>query len=117
LFVVQERTVYLRSTNDMTLSHEFSHGLDCALGNGVYLSSVDQRIRRAFARAAAFVSPYSTTAVDEYFAEAGRAWVGGNTTPSLWPRVSRERLWSVDPRMAAIMLEIMTDPYAVVQTS
>ncbi len=106
IFVVEERTVYLRSTSPMTIAHEFGHALDCALGEGVYLSSVDPRIRRAFARATAFVTPYAASACDEYFAEALRAWIGANDTPSLWPRATRERLWQLDPRMAAIVASI-----------
>jgi hypothetical protein len=106
LFVVEERTVYLRSTSAMTVAHEFGHALDCALGNGVYLSAVDPRIRAAFARAAAFVTPYAASACDEYFAEALRAWVGVNDVPSLWPRATRERLWQLDPRMAAIVASL-----------
>ena len=35
LFVVEERTVYLRSATPMTIAHEFAHGLDWALGGGV----------------------------------------------------------------------------------
>lgn len=103
LFVVEERTVYLRSTSPMTVVHEAGHALDCALGNGVYLSSIDARIRRAFARATAFVTPYAASACDEYFAEAVRAWNGANDTPSLWPKATRERLQDLDPRMAEIV--------------
>jgi len=112
VFVVEERTIYLRSTSPMTVAHEFGHALDCALGNGVYLSSVDARIRRSFARATAFVTPYAASACDEYFAEALRAWVGANDTPSLWPRATRERLWSVDPRMAAIVASLFEIEFA-----
>ncbi len=112
IFVVEERTVYLRSTSPMTVAHEFGHALDCALGGGVYLSSVDARIRRAFARATAFVTPYAASACDEYFAEALRAWVGANDTPSLWPRATRARLWSLDPRMAAIVASLFANELA-----
>jgi hypothetical protein len=106
IFVVEERTIYLRSTSPMTVAHEFGHALDCVLGGGVYLSSIDARIRRAFARATAFVTPYAASACDEYFAEALRAWVGANDTPSLWPRATRARLWSLDPRMAALVASL-----------
>lgn len=109
LFVVEERTVYVRSVTPMTVAHESFHALDCALGDGVYLSSVDAKIRRAFARATAFVTPYAASACDEYFAEAGRAFCSANDTPSLWPRATRERLWSLDPRMAAIVTSIFAD--------
>src|SRR5579883_1717273 len=30
LFVVEERTIYLRSYTRMTIAHEFGHALDCA---------------------------------------------------------------------------------------
>jgi hypothetical protein len=71
LFVVEERTVYLRSCSPMTVAHEFAHALDCALGGGVYLSGVDPRIRRAFREARAFVTPYAASGLDEYFAVKG----------------------------------------------
>lgn len=106
LFVVEERTIYLRSLSPMTIAHEFAHALDCALGGGVYLSGVDPRIRRAFAAATAFVTPYAASACDEYFAESVRAFVEVNDPHSLWPRATRDRLWSVDPRMAAIVASL-----------
>ena len=103
LFVVEERTVYLRSASPMTVAHEFAHALDCALGGGIYLSGVDPRIRSAFERARAFVTPYAASGLDEYFAEAMRAWVEVNDPQSLWPRATRERLRRVDPSMYAIV--------------
>lgn len=109
LFVVEERTVYLRSTSAMTVCHEAGHALDCALGSGLYLSGVDSRIRRAFALATAFVTPYAASARDEYFAEAVRAWVGANDNPCLWPRVTRERLESLDPRMGEIVANLFAE--------
>jgi hypothetical protein len=101
LFVVEERTVYLRSTSPMTVCHEAAHALDCALGTGVYLSGIEPRIRRAFAAATAFITPYASSGCDEYFAECIRAWVQANDQHSLWPRATRERLAAVDPRMSA----------------
>src|SRR5580658_977655 len=77
-----------------------------AAGGGVYLSGVDPRIRRAFAGATAFVTPYAASACDEYFAECVRAFVEVNDPHSLWPRATRDRLWSVDPRMAAIIASL-----------
>ena len=68
LFVVEERTLYLRSRGAMTVAHEFGHALDCALGGGVYRSGVDPRVRTLFAKAKAFVTPYAATGLDEYFA-------------------------------------------------
>ncbi|HTW85489.1 MAG TPA: hypothetical protein VMD91_15575 [Candidatus Sulfotelmatobacter sp.] len=103
LFVVEERTVYLRSTSPMTVAHEFAHAIDCALGGGVYLSSVDPRVRRAFHAARAFVTPYAASGLDEYFAEAMRAWVEANDARSPWPRATRARLRALDPAMAAIL--------------
>jgi len=108
LFVVEERTVYLRSTSPMTVAHEFAHALDCALGGGVYLSGVDPRVRRAFREARAFITPYAASALDEYFAESLRAWVEANDARSPWPRATRARLRSLDPAMAAILESIFT---------
>lgn len=68
LFVVEERTVYLRSRSTMTVAHEFGHALDCALGAGVYHSSIDPVLRGLFTGAKAFVTPYAATGADEYFA-------------------------------------------------
>lgn len=106
LFVVEERTMYLRSFSPMTVAHEFAHALDCALGGGVYLSGVDPRIRGAFERAVAFVTPYAASGLDEYFAEAMRAWVEANDPQSLWPRATRARLFAVDPAMGAILASL-----------
>ncbi len=99
LFVVEERTVYLRSRSPMTVAHEFGHALDCALGGGVYRSSVDPQLRRLFAEANAFVTPYAATGSDEYFAESVRAYVEANDPASFWPRATRSRLQRIDPRM------------------
>lgn len=106
LFVVEERTIYLRSLGRMTVAHEFGHALDCGLGGGVYRSGVDPRIRRAFARARGFVTPYAASGIDEYFAEAVRAYVGVNDPASLWPPATRARLFAVDPPMARLIDEI-----------
>jgi hypothetical protein len=99
LFVVEERTVYLRSRSAMTVAHEFGHALDCALGNGVYRSGIDPQIRRLFIDARSFVTPYAATGVDEYFAEALRAYVEANDPASHWPRATRARLKAIDPEM------------------
>lgn len=103
LFVVEERAVYLRSTSAMTIVHEAGHSLDCAIGGGVYLSGVDPRIRRAFASATAFVTPYAASGCDEYFAECVRAWAQANDEHSLWPEATRERLAQVDPIMFKLL--------------
>jgi hypothetical protein len=87
----------------MTVAHEFGHALDCALGGGVYRSGYDLEIRRSFATAKAFVTPYAATGLDEYFAESLRGYVGVNDTKSPWPKATRARLRAIDPRMAAFM--------------
>jgi hypothetical protein len=99
LFVVEERCVYLRSATPMTVAHEFAHGLDCALGGGVYRSGYDRTVRRAFARARDFVTPYAATGLDEYFAESVRAYVEVNDARSPWPKATRARLRAVDESM------------------
>jgi hypothetical protein len=103
LFVVEERTVYLRSLSSMTIVHELAHALDLALGGGVYLSGFDPAIRRAFRDARAFVTPYAASALDEYFAECVRAYVEANDPRSPWPRATRARLKALDPAMHAIV--------------
>jgi hypothetical protein len=112
LFVVEERTIYLRSTSPMTVAHEFAHALDCALGGGVYLSGVDPRIRRAFAETRAFVTPYAASGLDEYFAEAMRAWVEANDARSPWPRATRARLRQLDPAMCSILESLFANDLA-----
>jgi hypothetical protein len=99
LFVVEERTVYLRSRSPMTIAHEFGHALDCALGGGVYRSSIDPQLRRLFAAAGTYVTPYAATGLDEYFAESVRAYVEANDPASFWPRATRTRLRRIDPDM------------------
>ncbi|MGC2131346.1 MAG: hypothetical protein WA629_14775 [Candidatus Aquilonibacter sp.] len=99
LFVVEERTVYLRSRSAMTVAHEFGHALDCALGGGVYRSGIDPHIRRLFVDARSFVTPYAATGIDEYFAEALRAYVEANDPASHWPRATKVRLQTIDPQM------------------
>jgi hypothetical protein len=99
LFVVEERCVYLRSRSPMTVAHEFGHALDCALGDGVYRSGLDPRVRTAYATAREFVTPYAATGLDEYFAESLRAFVEVNDPASPWPRATRARLQRIDPAM------------------
>ena len=112
LFVVEERTVYLRSATPMTIAHEFAHALDCALGGGVYRSGYDTNIRGAFARARGFVTPYAATGLDEYFAECLRAYVEVNDANSPWPRATRERLRAIDPPMHDIVAELFESGFA-----
>jgi hypothetical protein len=107
LFVVEERTVYLRSCSPMTIGHEFGHAIDCALGSGIYLSGIDPAIRQAFMDARSFVTPYSATGIDEYFAEAVRAYAEVNDIASCWPRATKARLKRVDPAMYDIVESLL----------
>lgn len=109
LFVVEERTLYLRSTSGMTVAHELGHALDCALGAGVYRSGFDPAIRRAFSQARDFVTPYAACGLDEYFAEGVRAYCGVNDAVSPWPRATRARLESIDRSLHAILGEIFDE--------
>jgi hypothetical protein len=102
LFVVEERTVYLRNVSSITVVHELGHALDCVLGGGVYRSSVDPTIRRAFESSTQFVTPYAASGLDEFFAEAWRAYLGANDPHSLWPTVTRARLEACAPTMVAV---------------
>lgn len=99
LFVVEEKTVFLRSASPMTVAHEFGHAIDCALGGGVYRSGYDAEVRAAFAAAREYVTPYAATGLDEYFAESVRAYVGVNDPHSPWPRATRARLHKLDRAM------------------
>jgi hypothetical protein len=101
LFVVEERTVYLRSRSPMTVTHEFGHAVDCVLGGGVYRSGIDPEVRAAFSAARNFVTPYAATGLDEYFAEALRAYVEANDAASAWPPATRARLLQLDPAIYA----------------
>jgi hypothetical protein len=98
LFVVEERSLILRSTSNMTFFHEIGHALDLCLGGGVYRSGIDPQFRRRFAEATCFVTPYAASACDEFWAESARSWWGSiaNDERSLWPRASRERLQALD---------------------
>ena len=113
LFVVEERTMYLRSRSPMTVAHEFGHALDCALGDGTYRSGSDPRVREAFLAAREFVTPYAATALDEYFAEGVRAYVEANDPRSLWPRATRERFRRLDPAMHAYVAELFEHELSV----
>ncbi len=106
LFVVAERTVYLRSATPMTIAHEMGHALDCALGDGCYYSTITSEVRNAFASARRFVTPYAASRIDEYFAEAVRSYLGCNDPSSPWPLVSRSRLYRLDRVMHGIIKSI-----------
>lgn len=112
LFVVEERTMYLRSRSAMTVAHEFGHALDCALGEGVYRSSMDPVLRRLFSEAQSFVTPYAATGADEYFAESLRAFVEANDAQSFWPRATRERLRRIDPQMYEYVDRLFTTEFS-----
>lgn len=112
LFVVEERSLYLRSRSPMTVAHEFGHAIDCALGGGVYRSGIDPRVRALFANATSFVTPYAATGVDEYFAESLRAYVEANDSASPWPRATRARLRYTDPGMHDFIDELFEREFA-----
>lgn len=111
LFVVEERTMYLRSRSAMTVAHEFGHALDCALGGGVYLSSIDPVLKALYADARGFVTPYAATGADEYFAESVRAYVEANDGASFWPRATRERLRRIDRPMYEFVSHVFSQAF------
>jgi hypothetical protein len=111
LFVVEERTVYLRSRSAMTVAHEFGHALDCALGDGVYRSGIDPNLRRLFVSAQHFVTPYAATGIDEYFAEALRAYVEVNDVTSHWPRATKARLRKIDPALHDYVMRLFSGDF------
>ena len=106
--MVAERRIYLRSFGPMAVAHEFGHAIDCALGQGRYHSEQSLLIRHAFQHARAWVSPYAATRLDEYFAEAIRAYVGANDLLSPWPRVTRAYLQERDPIMFRYLDHLFT---------
>lgn len=110
LFVVEERTVYVRSRSRMTIVHECMHALDCALGGGVYRSGYDAEFRLLFTNARAFVTPYAATGIDEWFAESARAFAGDfNDTSSNWPKATPERLYRICPATHALMQRLFAE--------
>jgi len=111
LFVVEERAVYLRSRSPMTVAHEFGHALDCALGGGVYRSTTEPAVRSLFEAARDFVTPYAATAIDEYFAEALRAYVEANDAASCWPKATRARLRLVDPHLYDFVMNLFSSGF------
>ncbi|MDE2571525.1 MAG: hypothetical protein KGM44_03265 [bacterium] len=112
LFVVEERTAYLRSRSPLAAAHEFGHALDCALGEGAYRSNEDGDLRSIFASATAFVTPYAATAPDEFFAELLRAYVECNDRRSPWPAATRARLREVDARAFAYVERLFAHGFA-----
>jgi hypothetical protein len=117
LFVVEERTVYLRSRSAMTVAHEFGHALDCALGGGIYRSGVDPVLRRLFSEARAFITPYAATGADEYFAESLRAYVEVNDAHSFWPRATRARLRRIDAGIHDYIKQLFQSAFVMAPSS
>ncbi len=109
LFVVAEATVYLRVVSSMTTAHELGHAMDFALGDNGYMSNHHPGIRRAFAQATRWLTPYAATRIDEYVAEAFRAYIECNDLASPWPRVTRQRLADIDPAMYEIIAHIFEE--------
>lgn len=110
LFVVAERTVYIRAITRMTVVHEVGHAIDCALGGGIYRSGFDVKIRRAYANARDFVTPYAASGIDEYFAESMRAFTDrGNDPKCSWIPATRERLAKIDPTMFSLLSDIVAE--------
>ncbi len=96
LFVVEERTVYLRSLSSLTVIHELGHALDRR-------SAEHSRTPRNF------VTPYAASGLDEFFAESWRAYLGANDPNSPWPTVTRARLAASAPTMIAVFEGIHVD--------
>lgn len=108
LFVVEERTLYLRDVSPMTVAHEFGHALDCALGGGVYHTGIDPEMRAGFTNADQFVTPYAATGIDEWFAEGFRSFIEVNDQLSHWPKVNRDRLERCAPTLLSFFDERFT---------
>ncbi len=117
LFVVEERTVYLRSRSPMTVAHEFGHALDCALGGGVYHSGIDPELRTLFANATQFTTPYAATGIDEYFAEALRAYIEVNDPASHWPRATKARLRQIDVGLYDYVEQLFQSAFIIAPSS
>lgn len=111
LFVVSERTLYLRSLSPMTIVHELGHAYDCALGGGAYVSGLDPVLRQQYIDATSFTSPYAATGLDEWFAEGFRCYVSqfveANDRGSHWPKASIERLEACAPRLMTYLGETL----------
>jgi len=104
LFVLSERLVLLRSRAlRMTAAHEFAHALDAvaAKRRGSYYSYENDEIRKLFATGSGFVNEYAASGLDEYFAEAMRAYVEVNDERSQWLPLTRHDLLRRDPALFA----------------
>ncbi|MDQ6780857.1 MAG: hypothetical protein M3Z37_06865 [Candidatus Eremiobacteraeota bacterium] len=106
LFVLSERLLLLRSRAlRMTAAHEFGHALDAIMASrrASYFSYESAEVRAAFAGSAGFVNEYAATGLDEYFAEALRAYTEVNDERSCWPPLTRYDLFVRDPRLFALV--------------
>lgn len=106
LFVLSERLLLLRSRAlRMTAAHEFGHALDAiAAGRRAsYFSYENAEVRATFASCPGFVNEYAATGLDEYFAEALRAYTEVNDDRSSWPPLTRYDLFARDPRLFGLV--------------
>jgi len=103
LFVLCERLVLLRRRAlRMTAAHEFAHALDSTLARKptFYFSFEDDAIRSCFTSATGFVNEYAASGLDEYFAEAVRAYFEVNDARSSW--LPPHPAWSARTRSATL---------------
>jgi hypothetical protein len=107
LFVVAERTAYLKALSPMTIAHEFGHAVDCAFGGGIYFSGSDPRVRDAYNSTSCFMTPYAASGLDEYMAEGFRAYVGVNDPAAPWTPATRQRLREKDPALYGIIRSLL----------
>lgn len=114
LFVVEEKTLYLKDTSETTTAHEIGHAVDLGIGilrgggpvdgHGIYMSGADVEWRSMFAQARSFLTPYMAAGLDESWAEAFRgAHNLGNEQTSPWPDATRERMAQTNPDMLAFI--------------
>lgn len=102
-FVVDDRTIYLRSVNRYTLIHETMHAIDFVFGDNRYWSysnkEIDERYMYAFNKDR-FVSPYARAGLDEFFAESGFAYFD---SPE-----SKKRLSRLDKKLFACLENVFS---------
>ena len=111
LFVLAERCLLLRGNAlRMTAAHEFAHALDAVLAGrkSSYFSYESADLRACFANATGFVNEYAASGLDEYFAEAVRAYVEVNDERSSWLPLTRFDLLTRDPRLFAQIEAVFT---------
>ena len=115
LFVVQERRVLLRSRAfSMTAAHEFAHALDAVLAKRPrsYFSFESEELRRYFSTATGYVNEYAASGLDEYFAESVRAYLEINDSRCAWLPLTRQGLFSRDPRMFGLIERLFATGFA-----